>query len=356
MSSSPRRRQGAGLAGALFLLCAGGVLGTAVILVLPRNLGLWDVYPVVQLDALPGAWIAVVGICILVTAIRLRRACSSSGPRRTALQVMFVLLTCVLLTEVTVFVRAGGILPASLATVPSGRADLTVLSFNARGTDASDIFRAAVETEADAVLLVETSSTVAAEIGEQLRHHGLESQLFTASGTPPENEDEVAIIVDDRLGMYHEVPGPALAYGSLTIVPGDRAGLAAPVTATGVPAFSAVHPPAPLPGEVSSTIWEQQLQAAADACIRDSVIVGGDFNASSAQISHVIGDGCLDAGTHLGRGAVGTWPTAVPAPLGASIDHQLADGNRWEPVGIRVLDIGRSDHRGIAVSYRAVRP
>ncbi|MEX5301182.1 endonuclease/exonuclease/phosphatase family protein [Kocuria sabuli] len=327
-----------------------------MILVLPGNLGLWDVYPVVQLDALPGVWIVVLGICTLVTATRLRRAASSSGPRRTAQRTVFVLLLSILLIEVTVFVRAGGVLPADLATVPSGRADLTVLSFNARGTDASSIVGAAVEAEADAVMLVETNGAVAAEIVDRLRRHGQRSQLFTASGTALDSEDEVAIIVDDRLGAYYEVPGPALAYGSLTIVPGDRAGSAAQATATGGPALSAVHPPAPVPGDVPSTTWGQQLQEAVDACSRESAIVGGDFNATSAQISHVIGDGCLDAGSHLGRGAVGTWPTAVPAPLGASIDHQLADENHWEPVGIRVLDIGRSDHRGIAVSYRAVRP
>lgn len=297
----------------------------------------------------------VLGICTLVTATRLRRTSSSPGPRRTAQRTVFVLLVSVLVIEVTEFVRTGGALPVDLVTVPSGHADLTILSFNARGTDASNIVGAAVEAEADAVMLIETNGAVAGEIVDQLRRHGRRTQLFTASGTALDGENEVAIIVDDRLGAYHEVPGPALAYGSLTIVPGDRAGLAAQATATGGPALSAVHPAAPIPGDVPSTIWKQQLQAAVDACSRESAIVGGDFNATSAQISHVIGDGCLDAGSHLGRGAVGTWPAAVPAPLGASIDHQLADGNHWEPVGIRVLEIGRSDHRGIAVSYRAVR-
>jgi endonuclease/exonuclease/phosphatase (EEP) superfamily protein YafD len=50
-----------------------------------------------------------------------------------------------------------------------------------------------------------------------------------------------------------------------------------------------------------------------------------------------------------GNAAVGTWPTSVPALVGAPIDHVLATPN-WTPTGFRVLageDAAGSDHRPV---------
>lgn len=342
------RRPGARFPDVLHFFCFGAVIGLAMTLILPGNLGLWDLYPVVQMDALPGPWIMALMVCTFLTGIGVSRRHSASGRNQTVWRLALALLLGAVLVEVTLFIRAGGILPAGLATVTSDHGDLTILSFNARGTSASDIIGAVFETEADAVLLVETNSVVAAEIVSQLGRSGLDYQLFIGSGTAPGSKEQVAIIVADSLGTYHQVPAPALAFGGLTIVAEDSGG-----PMSGVPMLTAVHPPAPLPGGVDSTGWKQQLQTAVDACVSESAIVGGDFNASSAHIAHLMSPMCFDAGSHLGRGLIGTWPAFVPAPLGASIDHQLANGNHWKPVGIRFLNVGRSDHRGVAVSYRA---
>ncbi|WP_373994760.1 endonuclease/exonuclease/phosphatase family protein [Kocuria rosea] len=149
-------------------------------------------------------------------------------------------------------------------------------------------------------------------------------------------------------------PSPALAFGSVTVAPRTRAETVTGSVRAASPTLSAVHPPAPFPGKTPAAVWRQQLQAAVGPCRDDGAIVGGDFNASPRQVTQTMGTECIHAGTHLGRESVGTWPAAIPAPLGASIDHQITNGGNWEPVGIAFMDVGQSDHRAVAVNYRAV--
>lgn len=338
----------------LLLLGMGSILGMALVMAAPQNLGLWHVYPLVQLDALPLMWILALVSGIAFGGVMLHSTPTSSASTRTALNVLVILLICAVLFEGTQFLRAGGLLPVGLATVTTETGNLTVLSFNARDTEARDIALAAADTSADAVLLVETTSDVATGVVQRLHRQGVQSQAFMGSGTALQGEQQVAIIVTERLGPYDEVPSPALAFGAVTIAPRTSAAPAPESGESRDPILSAVHPPAPFPGKVLASVWRQQLQAAVAPCRQAAAIVGGDFNASSRQVSNVMGSECLHAGTQLGREAVGTWPTFIPAPLGASIDHQIAHGGYWEPVGIEFMEIGRSDHRAVAVTYRAL--
>lgn len=338
----------------LVLLCMGSILGMALVMAVPQNLGLWHVYPLVQLDALPLMWMLVLVSGIAVGGVMLHSTPTSCASTRTALKVLIILFVCAVLFEGTQFLRAGGLLPVGPATVTTETGNLTVLSFNARDTEARDIALAAADTSADAVLLVETTSDVAAGVVQRFQRQGVQSQAFMGSGTALQGEQQVAIIVTERLGSYDEVPSPALSFGAVTVAPRTNA---APAPESGEPRnpiLSAVHPPAPFPGKVLASVWRQQLQAAVAPCRQEAAIVGGDFNASSRQVAHVMGSECLHAGTQLDREAVGTWPTFIPAPLGASIDHQIAHGGYWEPVGIEFMEIGRSDHRALAVTYRAL--
>ncbi|WP_146202098.1 endonuclease/exonuclease/phosphatase family protein [Kocuria rosea] len=326
----------------------------ALAMAVPQNLGLWHVYPLVQLDALPLIWILALVSGTALGGVMLHSTPTSSASTRTALKVLIILLICAVLVKGTQFLRAGGPLPVGLATVTTETGNLTVLSFNARDTEARDIALAAADTSADAVLLVETNSDVATGVVQRLQRQGVQSQAFMGSGTALQGEQQVAIIVTETLGTYDEVPSPALAFGAVTIAPRTSAAPAPESGESRDPILSAVHPPAPFPGKVLASVWRQQLQAAVAPCRQAAAIVGGDFNASSRQVSHVMGSECLHAGTQLGREAVGTWPTFIPAPLGASIDHQIAHGGYWEPVGIEFMEIGRSDHRAVAVTYRAL--
>ncbi|MFF0904424.1 UNVERIFIED_CONTAM: endonuclease/exonuclease/phosphatase family protein [Kocuria sp. CPCC 205316] len=335
-------------------LCLIAALGWPVMLLPSHAFGLWNAYPIVQVHALPMVGIFIMVLCIVCAGVVLHRASATCALRRTALTVMIIVLSTAVLVEGAVFYRAGGFLSAGSAAVAIGKGDLTVLSFNARDTSASDLAQVTVETTADAVLLVETSRDVAVELVQRLHWRGIQSQLFMGSGSSLAGEEEVAIIVTEQLGIYHESPGPSLAFGAVTVQPVSNTRADTEPLWSERPVLSAVHPPAPLPGKVPASVWTQQLQAAVAPCRQQAAIVGGDFNASSTQIAQVMGRDCIHAGTHLGRGSVGTWPTVVPSPLGASIDHQLADGNLWEPVRISFMDVGRSDHRAVTVSYRAI--
>jgi endonuclease/exonuclease/phosphatase (EEP) superfamily protein YafD len=57
-----------------------------------------------------------------------------------------------------------------------------------------------------------------------------------------------------------------------------------------------------------------------------------------------------------GSAAVGTWPTSLPALVGAPIDHVLASTD-WSVTGIEVLetmDASGSDHRPIVARLAPV--
>jgi endonuclease/exonuclease/phosphatase (EEP) superfamily protein YafD len=60
---------------------------------------------------------------------------------------------------------------------------------------------------------------------------------------------------------------------------------------------------------------------------------------------------CHDAAAETGNGGVGTWSTAVPALVGAPIDHVLVSPS-WRATGsavLKSLDASGSDHRPLVV-------
>ncbi|MCU1583401.1 MAG: endonuclease/exonuclease/phosphatase family protein, partial [Microbacteriaceae bacterium] len=95
-------------------------------------------------------------------------------------------------------------------------------------------------------------------------------------------------------------------------------------------------------------------------CESKNVIVAGDFNSTldhlaglGADASHTLGN-CTDAALKTGNAAVGTWPTAIPALLGAPIDHVMVTDD-WRVTGMRVvqnLDTAGCDHRPIVVQLQ----
>jgi endonuclease/exonuclease/phosphatase (EEP) superfamily protein YafD len=338
----------------LLLFTLGFVAATAVVLVVPTNFGLWALYPFVQLTALPLIWIVALLLSAGLAFLLCRYTSQRGGTRRRAPRILALVLVGSFLIEMAMFARAGGFLSAHRATVEGDPSDLTVLSFNARDTDPSEISRAAIAGEADALLLVEITLDVAADVSHQLHRQGVDNQLFTGTGTSARGVDGTAVIAAQRLGQYREVPSAPLVFGSVSaapIEPQDIGGQTPPLTA---PRLSAVHPPPPVPGKFPSAIWKQQVYTAVRICSRErGSIVGGDFNAATAHIALSTDESCLDASAYLGRGAVGTWPATVPSPFGASIDHQLTDRRAWEPTGIRFMKIGESDHRALLVTYRS---
>jgi endonuclease/exonuclease/phosphatase (EEP) superfamily protein YafD len=109
--------------------------------------------------------------------------------------------------------------------------------------------------------------------------------------------------------------------------------------------------------------WRSDLAWIAGLCTSGDVIMAGDFNATVDNMSGlgtdlprgigVLGT-CRDAALEAGRAGLGTWPTSMPAILGAPIDHVLAGGD-WETSSFRViesLDTSGSDHRPVVATLR----
>jgi endonuclease/exonuclease/phosphatase family metal-dependent hydrolase len=119
------------------------------------------------------------------------------------------------------------------------------------------------------------------------------------------------------------------------------------------PVIVGVHAVAPL--EVEMDNWRSDLEWLAAACSAPDTIMAGDFNATLDHAAG-LGDGpdtalgqCRDAAAQGDSGAVGTWPTSVPALLGSPIDHVMATAD-WAVAEVHVvdaLDESGSDHRPI---------
>jgi endonuclease/exonuclease/phosphatase (EEP) superfamily protein YafD len=129
-----------------------------------------------------------------------------------------------------------------------------------------------------------------------------------------------------------------------------------PVSGTG-PTVVAAHAVAPRRSAMQD--WRDDLQWLADQCASGSVIMAGDFNATSDHMTGLGIDGatlgrCRDSADEAGNGAVGTWSTRIPALLGAPIDHVMTTSD-WTVTGSVVLgslDDSGSDHRPLVVQVQ----
>lgn len=229
----------------------------------------------------------------------------------------------------------------------AGRYDLTVLSWNTLGDSvpAQAITRAAAEDRADVVALPETTEAHAKQIAALLARRGERYRVFAVSEQPGIPARSTSLLVARRLGRYERVEGVGTTHSvpSLVVEPsGGQNG----------PRIVAVHTLAPYRPDPEG--WRADLRWAAARCDGPNVLLAGDFNAT---LDHLDGLGrsggqlgaCRDGGLATRNGAVGTWPTMVPALVGAPIDHVLATPN-WRFSGFRVLtdeDSAGSDHRPV---------
>jgi len=105
----------------------------------------------------------------------------------------------------------------------------------------------------------------------------------------------------------------------------------------------------------SSATWSDHLRWVQSECNkRPGLIAVGDFNAVNANFGSQSLGRCSDVAADLDLQSTGTWPSFLPASLGAAIDHVMVSG-RWTPVSYSVLSgesTGGSDHRPIFVVLR----
>ncbi|MFJ2215075.1 endonuclease/exonuclease/phosphatase family protein [Streptomyces sp. NPDC101062] len=114
------------------------------------------------------------------------------------------------------------------------------------------------------------------------------------------------------------------------------------------------HPLPPIPGMVDD--WHTELGrirtfAAAQKAADAPLILAGDFNATRdhATFRSVLDAGGLrDSALLAGAGRTPSWPTDLPRPLGAQIDHVLVSDD-FSVRSARFLDLADTDHRSLLV-------
>lgn len=305
----------------------------------PQVFGLADAPVVAQLVSLRGL-LAVIAV-ILAVALTLGALLAPSA-RRFAATLAVALLVFAGLNAAVLSTRGFGNAGFESAT----GSDVTVLAWNTLGDtpSAGTIATLALDTGAEVIALTETSRAHGEEVAALLAAAGQPVSLIAIAYDEVSKARSTVLLVSEVLGEY--VPGPGRTTSVLPTV------VAAPADGTG-PTILAVHAVAPLPDQLEN--WRSDLQWLADACTGGNVIMAGDFNSTldhysglATQDGAALGD-CFDGAAVTRNAAVGTWPAALPALLGAPIDHVMATPN-WRFSGMRVIesvDREGSDHRPV---------
>ncbi|HEY4153428.1 MAG TPA: endonuclease/exonuclease/phosphatase family protein [Pseudolysinimonas sp.] len=325
------------------------VAAALLIAVWPQLFGLERQPVVAQLVSLRGlaALVAGVGVVtLLLVALISRRM------RRLAASIALLLLVFVGVSAAVLATR--GATPAGFQT--KADADITVLSWNTLGDSpgAAEIAKLALAQHADIVALPETSTATAQAVAQLMGQSGSPMQVLHVSFGHVAKSHTTSLLISTSLGAYRVDAG----HGSTKTLPSV---VAVPVDGDG-PTIVAAHPVSPVPGEMAD--WRDGLDWLAQRCaLGGDVILAGDLNSTLDHYSGLgtptaTGDGdlgaCHDGARAEGSAAVGTWPTSLPAQLGAPIDHVMAS-NDWSFVGFRVIgneDGAGSDHRPIVAQLR----
>jgi endonuclease/exonuclease/phosphatase (EEP) superfamily protein YafD len=218
--------------------------------------------------------------------------------------------------------------------------DITVLTANVRGEEAGEETVAAVvdlviSTGADVVALPE-GQPITDELVERLTGRGESFQTFPAFGAGPNRG--TALLVAESLGTYREVDGPV---GGVQVVPADGAG----------PPIAAVHPTS-LPPNPAADLGRWRSEASQVQALFQTMpggIVAGDTNATLDHDLLRETGVYMDAGSAVGIGGYGTFPSSLPGELGAAIDHVLVDRTRFSVRAGAVVDVPGTDHRAVVV-------
>ncbi|WP_210479360.1 endonuclease/exonuclease/phosphatase family protein [Naasia sp. SYSU D00948] len=321
---------------ALILLA---VAGSLLALAWPQLFGWHRVTPVAQAVSLRSAAVVVALIAALLSTVL--ALLIAAGRRFFA--VIAVLLLAFSGLQVAVLSSRG--FSGSGFETPSATS-IRVLSWNTLGDapGAERIAQLVIDSQADVVALPETTKATADDVAARARAAGLPLVAYTVAYDQVSKARSTSLLISSDLGSYVIGTGAS----NTSVLPS----LVAMPTGGG-PVLVAAHAVAPLPQYTSE--WRSDLAWLAAQCEGADVILAGDFNATldhfpglQAEPGMDLGR-CRDAGRLAGAGAVGTWPTAVPALLGAPIDHVLVT-SAWRVSGYRVL----TDHEGAGSDHRPV--
>lgn len=317
------------------------ILALALVVVAwPQLFSLQRTPGIAQLVSLRGlaVAVAVAAIVALVFVVVL-----SAAVRRFAASIAVLLVVFALLNTVVLASRGLG----SMAFETAAPRSITVLAWNTLGDapGAEAIAQLAIETAADVVALPETTAATGQAVADAMAAAGTPMQSFTVSFDQISKARSTTLLISEELGTYvvDQAEPNSLVLPTVIARPADGEG----------PTIMGVHLVAPIPGEFDN--WVADLDWLAEACTDSSTIIAGDFNstldhfgglesAEGASIGH-----CVDAANASSNAAVGTWPTSLPALVGAPIDHIMATPG-WSVTGMRVIenyDKYGSDHRPV---------
>jgi endonuclease/exonuclease/phosphatase (EEP) superfamily protein YafD len=317
------------------------VAATLLVLAWPQLFGLQRSPVIAQTISFRAlATVAALVVAVVVVFAMVSRSFRRLGGSLAILALAFMLMNAAVLES-----RGFG----NSVFQPKRASDVTVVSWNtlggAPGTKA--IATLALGARADIISLPETDKQTADEIAVTMTAAGRPMTPHTTAFDTISKARSTSVLVSTRLGRYtvDTASGSTTTLPTVILRPDSGAG----------PTIVAAHPVAPIPTELVN--WRSDLTWLSGACRSANVIMAGDFNAT---LDHLAGLGasagktmgrCTDAALQSRNGAVGTWPTAIPALLGAPIDHVMATEN-WRVSGMRVvqdLDGVGSDHRPIIV-------
>jgi endonuclease/exonuclease/phosphatase (EEP) superfamily protein YafD len=305
---------------------------------------------------------AGIGVAMAMLAILLVLSAFVPSFRRLGASLSVLLVAFVAVNGVVLASRGFG--GGTSEEPPSAAEGLTVLSWNTLGpaTDPAEVADLALTHGADIVVLPETIEANAIETALAMREGGSPMWVLTQSFDKISPARSTSLLVSVKLGQY-EFDDAAVSTAVLPTV------VATPADGTG-PTIVAVHAVAPTAGQMNN--WRSDLALLSTMCSGENVIMAGDFNSTIDHFSGLGTDGdavanpafssarlggCTDAAAVTRSAAVGTWPTHLPALLGAPIDHVMVTDN-WTVDAFRViesLDGTGSDHRPIVAWLSPVK-
>lgn len=329
------------LAAVLLLVVAGALLIAAW----PQLFGLQRTAVIAQLVSFRGAAIVVAIAATILLAIL---ALASRPFRRLGSSLALLALIFALVSVAVLATRGFG----NSGFPTPGPSDVTVMSWNTLGgaPGPKAIAKVALDADADIISLPETERKTAGEIATIMKAAGRPMVAHTLAFDEISKARSTSVLVSTDLGSFHidRTAGSTSVLPSVVLVPDSGPG----------PTIVAAHPVAPIPSQFAH--WKADLNWLSTLCRSKNVIMAGDFNST---LDHLTGLATA-AGTTLGRctdtalathnAAVGTWPTSIPALLGAPIDHVMVTAN-WRVMAMRVIqdrDGAGSDHRPIVAQLR----
>lgn len=316
------------------------IAAALVVVAWPQLFSLEQTAGVAQVVSLRGLAAAVAFVAVLgLTLISLL----SARMHRFAASLAVVALAFSALSLVVLATRGFG----SPGFETKAEGDVTVLSWNTLGDapGASTIAELALLNDADVVTLPETTRELGFEIAQLMADANHPMWVHTVAYDEISKSRSTTILISVDLGEYDVdlSTRTTSTLPSVVAVPQDGEG----------PTFIAVHAVAPIRGEMAN--WRSDLEWLAEQCRASNVILAGDFNSTIDHYASLTDGGdfalgsCSDAASVTDNAAVGTWPTQLPALLGAPIDHVMASSD-WSITGMRVIkshDGNGSDHRPI---------